>query len=165
MATVMIAPPTIGSALYLPVCTVIRPAISEVMVAPSIIGISSRPLTVGEACCTVCWYSGRNVIAPNIARPSRKLMLLASEKLRFLNTCIGRIGSTALFSTQMNAATDAIASAISDMIVGEPQAYWLPPQVVTSTIAVAPTARIGRAQVVDLVRDLVLAGRCSVAMM
>ncbi len=67
-------------------------------------------------------------------------MLLDSVKFRLLKTCSGRIGSTALASTQMNAAIEMTAIAINVMICVDPQAYCVPPQVVASTIAVAPTA-------------------------
>jgi hypothetical protein len=112
----------------------------DVTMTPSIIGVSSRPLTVAEAPCTVCWYSGRNVIAPNIARPTRKLRAATREKFRIRNRCSGSIGSTARDSAHRNAATAATPTRARPMISGEPHAYSLPPQVVTSTIAVAATA-------------------------
>ena len=98
MPTIMIAPPRIGKIRYRPVLVVTWPATIEVMVTPIIIGTSIRPLTVGDAPWTVCWYSGRNVIAPNMARPVRKVRAMVTEKFRFLNTCSGRIGSAALVS-------------------------------------------------------------------
>ena len=72
----MMAPPRMGNILYRPVLVVTCPATIEVTVTPSIIGVSIRPLTVGDAPCTVCWYSGRNVIAPNMARPVRKVIAI-----------------------------------------------------------------------------------------
>ena len=73
MPTPMMAPPRIGNTLYRPVLVVTWPATIEVTVTPSIIGVSISPLKVGDAPCTVCWYSGRNVIAPNMARPVRNV--------------------------------------------------------------------------------------------
>jgi hypothetical protein len=42
-------PPRIGSSFYLPVFVTIYPASMDVMVEPTIIGVSSGPLTVGDA--------------------------------------------------------------------------------------------------------------------
>src|ERR1051326_7839586 len=69
MATVMMPPPRIGKILYRPVLVVTCPASIEVTVTPTIIGVSISPLTVGDSPWTVCWNSGRKVIAPNMARP------------------------------------------------------------------------------------------------
>jgi hypothetical protein len=88
---VMPAAPRIGSALYRPVRVVTCPAISEVIITPTIMGVSSRPLTVGEAPCTVCWYSGRKVIAPNMARPARKLSPLTSANRALILDCYSQI--------------------------------------------------------------------------
>ena len=55
MPTVMPPAPRIGRALYRPVRVGSWPAISDVIITPTIIGVSSRPLMVGEAPCTVCW--------------------------------------------------------------------------------------------------------------
>jgi hypothetical protein len=96
----MMAPPRTGKILYRPVLVVTCPATIEVTVTPSIIGVSISPLTVGEAPWTVCWYSGRNVSAPNMARPVRKVSAMVTEKFRFLNTCSGRIGATCLLYLQ-----------------------------------------------------------------
>ncbi len=134
--------PMIGSALYRPVLVVTWPAISAVTVEPSIIGISMRPLSVADRCCTVCWYSGRKVSAPNSTRPSRKLIAMATEKLRLRNTFSGRIGSAACASMYRNAAVPAIASAASPMICTEPHGYWVPPQVVIRMMDVAAMARV-----------------------
>jgi len=112
----------------------------EVTITPTIIGVSSRPLTVADAPCTVCWYSGRKVNAPNIARPTRKLSPATSEKFRLRNRRSGSIGSVALASTSRNATVAATATAPRPMIRPDPQAYCVPPQVDTSTIAVAATA-------------------------
>ena len=81
MPTPMMAPPRIGKTLYRPVLVVTCPATIEVTVTPSIIGVSISPLRVGDAPCTVCWYSGRNVSAPNMARPVRKVSAIVSGEV------------------------------------------------------------------------------------
>ena len=96
MPTPMIPPPRMGKILYRPVLVVTWPATIDVTVTPSIIGVSIRPLTVGDSPCTVCWNSGRNVIAPNMARPVRNVITIAREKFRLRKTCSGSIGSAAL---------------------------------------------------------------------
>ena len=111
-------------------------------VTPSIIGISISPLPTADRCCTVCWYSGRNVSAPSIATPSRKLIPVATEKLRFLNTCNGSTGSAARVSMYRNAAVAATATMARAMICPDSQRYWLPPQVVSKTTEVAAIASI-----------------------
>ncbi len=103
MPTAMTAPPTIGNSLYWPVLVVSTPASTEVTAEPTIIGVISRPLTVGLAPCTVCWYSGMNVIAPNSPRPTKNVSTIVRLKFLILNTCSGSIGSAARRSTAMNA--------------------------------------------------------------
>ena len=110
---------------------------TDVSAEPTISGVSSRPLTVGVAPCTVCWYSGRNVIAPNSPRPTKNVMTMVSEKFRFLNTCSGSIGSAARRSTAMNATRATTASATSASTGAEAQLYSVPPQVATRMMAVA----------------------------
>ena len=100
MPTAMMPPPRIGNTLYRPVLVVTCPATIEVTVTPSIIGVSARPLTVGDSPCTVCWNSGRNVIAPNMARPVRKVIAIDREKFRLRKTCSGSIGSAARISVR-----------------------------------------------------------------
>ena len=86
--------------MYRPVLVVTCPASIEVTVTPTIIGVSISPLTVGDSPWTVCWNSGRKVIAPNMARPVKKVITMASEKFPLRNTCSGSIGSAALVSTR-----------------------------------------------------------------
>ena len=110
MAPPMMPPPRMGKILYRPVLVVTCPARIEVIVTPIIIGVSASPLMVGDSPCTVCWYSGRNVSAPNMARPVRKVSAIVTEKFLFRNTCSGRIGSATRISTTQNAAAAATAS-------------------------------------------------------
>jgi hypothetical protein len=119
---------------------VIRPAISAVTVEPISSGISISPLSVADRCCTVCWYSGRKVSAPNMARPSRKLIAVTSEKFRLRNTCSGRTGSAARRSTAMNPAVATTAKAPRPMICADRHGYCVPPQVVSRTSEAAATA-------------------------
>ena len=58
-------------------------------------GSSSRPDCVGETPRTICRYTGKNTIAPNIAKPMAKPMALDTEKIRLRNSRSGRIGSAA----------------------------------------------------------------------
>ncbi len=118
---------------------VTRPAIIEVTsIAPSI-GSSNRPELVADAPCTDCWYSGRNSTAPNITNPVMKPTTDISEKLRLRKMCSGMTGATALVCTNRKPTSAATPIPISSMITAEPQAYSVPPQVVTSTIEVMPT--------------------------
>ena len=78
--------------------------------------------------------------APSIAKPSRKLIPVAREKLRLRNTCSGSTGSAARVWMNRNAAVAAMASRPRPTIIGDPQAYWVPPQVVSRTSDVAAMA-------------------------
>lgn len=115
------------------------PTNSDTTMAAPIIGSISRPELVAVEPCTICWNSGRKLIAPNMAKPSRKPMIEISVKLRLANSCSGMIGSTTFRSTATNSASVTAAIATRVRICQEPQAYSLPPQVVMSTRAVMPT--------------------------
>ena len=75
-----------------------------------------------------------------MARPSRKLIAVTSEKFRFRNTCSGMTGSAARRSTAMNPAVAAMATAPRPMICADRQGYCVPPQVVSRTSEEAATA-------------------------
>src|ERR1700678_3718165 len=132
MPTAMMAPPRIGNTLYLPVLVVTWRDRIDVTVTPSIIGVSISPLTTAEAPWTVCWYSGRNVIAPNIAMPVKNVSIIATEKFLLRKTRSGKMGSAALVSVTRNPMVAATERTRRTMICSEPHA----------------------AQVVDLVADL-----------
>ncbi len=137
--TTISAPPRTGKILYRPVLVVTRPATIEVTsIAPSI-GSSSRPELVAEAPCTACWYSGRKSVAPNITKPTMKPMTDISVKLRLRKMCSGSTGSAALVCQKTKPMREATPRPVSSMICAEVQAYSVPPQVVTSTMAVMPT--------------------------
>ncbi len=59
-------------------------------------------------------------------------------KVRFLNRSSGISGSAALASTTQKATSKATPITPSPMIRPEPQAYWVPPQVVRRMMAVTP---------------------------
>ena len=136
----MMAPPSTGKILYRPVLVVTWPATIEVTVTPSIIGVRARPLMVGDSPWTVCWYSGRNVSAPNMARPVRKVSAIVTEKFLLRKTCSGSIGSAALVSVTMNAIVAATVSRPRLMICPDPQRYSVPPQVASRINDVAARA-------------------------
>ncbi|CAM5656064.1 hypothetical protein SFUMM280S_11074 [Streptomyces fumanus] len=136
--TVISAPPTMGKTLYRPVLAVTRPATIDVTsMAPSI-GSSSSPELVAHAPCTDCWYSGRKRVAPNITKPTMKPISDISVKLRLRKMCSGTTGSAALVCQNTNPTSVVTPMPISSMIRAEVQAYSVPPQVVTRTIAVMP---------------------------
>ncbi len=137
--TVIRTLPATGNTLYRPEEVVTRPAtIETTSIAPSI-GRSSSPELVADAPCTDCWYSGRNSVAPNITKPVMKPITDMRVKLRLRKMCSGMTGSAARVCTNTKPTSAATPIPVSSMIIAEPQAYSVPPQVVTSTIAVMPT--------------------------
>ena len=77
-------------------------------------------------------------IAPNIAMPIVKPIAFATSNTLERKSCSGRIGSAARRSCQTNAASSATPAIASPTIVAEPQAYWLPPQVVSRISEATP---------------------------
>ena len=92
-------------------------------------------------------------IAPNIAIPIAKPIALATLKTLERKSESGRIGSAARVSHQTKRSSRATPTIPSPTIVAEPQAYWLPPQVVSRISALTPAAEERRAEVVDPVPD------------
>ena len=80
------------------------------------------------------------MIAPNIAIPIVKPIPLASRNVPERKSVRGMIGSAARLSCQTNAASNATPASPSPTISGEPQGYWLPPQVVSRIRAPTPPA-------------------------
>lgn len=74
-----------------------------------------------------------------MAKPVTKPMIPIRVKLRLRKMCSGMIGWAARRWTRTKPTRAATPSAISSMITAEDQAYSVPPQVVTRTIAVMPT--------------------------
>ena len=95
---------------------------------PLINGSSSNPLLVAEAPCTICWNCGRNVTAPNIASPVRKVSTMAAVKLRLVNSRSGRIGSATRRSTATNAPNASTLSAPRPKIGADVHSYSVPPR-------------------------------------
>ena len=78
------------------------------------------------------------MIAPNIAMPMVAPMALETLKTLERNSVSGTIGSGARVSCQTNAASSTTPATPSPMISGEPQAYSVPPQVVSRISAPTP---------------------------
>ena len=87
---------------------------------------------------------GRNVSAPSIANPTMKPRMQQTLNTGLANRRMGRIGSAVLASTQTKTASAAKDARNSPMIIGEVQAYSLPPQLVASVRpdAASPTKRM-----------------------
>ncbi len=78
-------------------------------------------------------------MAPNMTMARRKLTPDDTRKMPTRNKLGGRIGSEARRSQKMNEVMNATAVMPRAMISGEPQPYWVPPQTVTSRVAVMAT--------------------------
>ena len=85
-----------------------------------------------------------------------KPMIDMRVKLRLRKMCSGMIGSAALVCTKTKPTSAATPMPMSSMIPAEPQAYSLPPQVVTSTMDGDADGQQPGAQVVDLPLDPLL---------
>ena len=83
---------------------------------------------------------GRYVIAPNIAKPTTKLITAERVKVRMRNSFSGRTGSAARRSTGTNATARTTPSTARPMICAEPQAQVVPPSEATRTRQVATAA-------------------------
>ncbi len=120
---------------------------------PAIIGSISRPLRVGEAPLTICRYSGMKMIDPNIARPRMKpAPSWPARTSAARNSRSGRIGSAARVSWQRRRARPAPRRPrTAPMIVPEPQAYSLPPQLSASSSAAHAGHQQAGAEPVDRV--------------
>ena len=82
-----------------------------------------------------------NTIAPNIAIPIVKPIAFETVKTLERNSPSGRIGSAARVSHHTKIASTRTPTRPRPRIVEDPQAYSLPPQVVTMISAVTPTLR------------------------
>jgi hypothetical protein len=115
---------------------------------PLPIDVSSRPATIGsvrspdsvaDTPSTNCMNVGMNVNAPSIANPTMNDNTQHTVKTGLRNSRIGRIGSATWLSTHTKIASAATDATNSPMIVGEPHAYSVPPQLVASVSPDAPT--------------------------
>ncbi len=75
------------------------PITVEEMSTPAIIGMVSRPDSVGVAPRASCMYWLRNTAVPNIATPTEIDAITESVKVRFLNRPSGMTGSFTRSST------------------------------------------------------------------
>src|ERR1700761_9779737 len=98
----------------------------EVISIPTTMGSVRSPEVVAETPFTYCIYVGRNVIAPNIAKPTTKDSTQHTVNTGLPNNRIGRIGSGARRSTRTKIPSAAAAAADQPMIVGDPHGYRLP---------------------------------------
>ena len=78
---------------------IIWPEPTEPMNEPSIIGIVSRPASVGLYPRAIWKYWPRNSALPNIATPTDRLATIASAVVRSRTTFSGTSGSAARVST------------------------------------------------------------------
>ena len=88
---------------------------------PSTIGNVRRPDVVAETPSTNCMNVGRNVNAPNIAKPTTNDSTQQTVKTGLANNRIGSTGSVARRSTTTNATNAATDATNSPMIIAEPQ--------------------------------------------
>lgn len=110
----------------------------DVISIPATIGNVRRPDVVAETPSTNCMNVGRNVSAPSIAKPTMKPRMQQTVNTGLVNSRMGRIGSAARVSTQTKRAIAAAETANKPMIIGEPQAYSPPPQLVARVSPEAP---------------------------
>src|ERR1017187_3519104 len=113
----------------------------EQMIRPTRSGKSCRPEVVGDSPCTIWQNTGRQVIAPNMAKPTMKPTTLVTEKPRLENKCSGSPGSVARRSTSTKTPTSTKPATPKVIIVGEPQGYVVPPRLVKSTRKLAESVR------------------------
>src|SRR5664280_1754355 len=79
------------------------------------------------------------MMAPNMTMDTRKLTLDATRKIPMWKRLGGRIGSGAFLSQRTNTVRIVTAAIERAMMIGEPHAYWVPPQTVTSSAEVTPS--------------------------
>jgi hypothetical protein len=70
---------------------------------------------------TICRYRGRNVIAPNMAKPTTKPTAALAENTRLENRCRGITGSRARRSATAKPTMNITPATPSKMIGAEPQ--------------------------------------------
>ncbi len=97
----------IGKILYRPVREVRMPLVIETDMIPTIIGSSDRPDSVGLKPLTICMYSGRQMMPPNIPMPRMKFISDATLNTGERNIFSGRMASS---PTRRSISTKAISS-------------------------------------------------------
>jgi hypothetical protein len=93
----------------------------EVASRPPITGSSWSPDSVGLSPRTTCWNSGRNVSAPNSAKPTTSPTALVTTNTRLRNSAGGSTGSEARRSATAKPARASTASTPSPTMNAESQ--------------------------------------------
>ena len=100
------AEPTRGKTRVRPVRAMMLPETMVPDIIPSTIGSISSPAMVGEAPCTICMYSGRIRMPPNIAAPIATLARMVMAAARIRNSLSGiRAASPIARSAKWEAAS------------------------------------------------------------
>ena len=118
---------------------------------PPIIGIILKPDVVGLSPFTTWRKSGRYVTDPNSAKPTINPTTTEMTNVRFLKRRAEGRARLARFSTKMNAAVEATATAINARMSGELHGYVIPPRSVTTIVAAECSREKRSADVVDRV--------------
>ena len=155
MPTAITTDPTIGKTRYRPVRVTTLPALTDATISPSTIGNVRSPETVALTPWQNCRYVGRKVIQPSSAKPTMKLSTALTLNTFRRNSRSGRIGSAARLSAATKQPRKTTPPTTRPMMVGEPQAYWVPPQLVARISPADPSemntmprvSKIGRPEV------------------
>jgi len=102
-------------------------------------GSVRSPETVALTPWQYCRYVGRKVMQPSSAKPTMKLSTALTLNTLRRKSRSGRIGSTARCSATMKQPRKTTPPTTRPMIVGEPQPYWIPPQLVARISAADPS--------------------------
>ncbi len=107
---------------------------------PSMSGKMRSPDTVGLTPLTFWRNSGRNVRAPNMAKPITKPMALAALKTRTVNSFNGITGSAANRSAKKKPTASTTPRTAVEMLGAETQAHETPPKLAKTISDVADPA-------------------------
>ena len=108
---------------------------------PSISGKIRKPDAVGLMPFTFCMNKGRNVSAPNMAKPMTKPMALAAVKTRTRKSESGMTGSAAARSARTKATARTTPTVAQATLGTDPQAHEIPPRLAKRIRDVADPAR------------------------
>ena len=114
------------------------PALTDATISPSTIGSVRSPDTVALTPWQYCRYVGRNVMQPSSAKPTMKLSTELTLNTFRRNSRSGRIGSAARCSATTKQPRKTTPPTTRPMMVGEPQPYSVPPQLVARISAGRP---------------------------
>ena len=89
---------------------------------------------------TYCRNVGRKVIAPSMAKPTMNARMTEIVNTDERNSRSGRIGSAARDSASTNSPRLTAETTNSPTMVGESQAYWVPPHETARVRQPAPAA-------------------------